>query len=271
VRIGLSSYAYRYAVAQPSPITGRALTASGLLEKAAAVGAEVVQYSDNLPLHAAPASDVESLLAHAQSLGVAVEFGARGLDEGRLRRYVALSRMAHARALRLVLDTADADAIQRPLQALLPHLAEAGVVLAIENHADLRGPMLADLIRRIDNRHVAVCLDTANSIGILEHPLETVHALAPLAVQVHIKDYVVEPVSIGYHVTGRPLGEGALPLDDVLRAVCSNGRDPDLFVELWMDPAPSREETLAREERWIAHSLRVLREAVWLDGASSTP
>lgn len=261
MRIGLSSYAFRYAVAEPDPVTRRKLGPEALLHRAGELGAQVVQFCDNLPLHPLTPRRYRALLEVARTVGVDVELGTRGLGRESLARYVELAERAGCRALRLVLDSSDAAAAEAAARDLLPDLHRAGVALAIENHADLPAADLADLVRRIDDPAVGVCLDTANSIGLLERPEETVEALAPLAVQVHVKDFAVEPAAIGYRVTGRPLGEGWLDLAGVLGAALRSDLDPDLCVELWMDPAESREATLAREREWVAASLNALRRA----------
>jgi len=133
------------------------------------------------------------------------------------------------------------------------------VVLAIENHCDLRSTQLADLVRRMDSRWLGVCLDTANSTGQLERPMETVAALGPYVTQLHLKDFAVEKSSIGYRVAGRILGQGWLDVPAVLAAVMGTGRDPDVLLEQWMEPEGSLEETLAKEQAWVESSLRAAR------------
>jgi 3-oxoisoapionate decarboxylase len=52
--------------------------------------------------------------------------------------------------------------------------------LAIENHKDWRVPELLDLLKRVGSEFVGVCLDTGNSIALLEEPHAVVDALAPV-------------------------------------------------------------------------------------------
>jgi sugar phosphate isomerase/epimerase len=125
------------------------------------------------------------------------------------------------------------------------------VTLALENHFDLRSPQLAEVVRRLDNRWLGVCLDTANSTGQLEDPMETLAVLGPSVVQVHLKDYAVEKAPIAYRITGRILGQGWLDAPSVLEAAAATGRDPDLFLEQWMEPEGSPEATLAKEQEWV--------------------
>lgn len=255
MRIGLSSFCYRYAVND----TFAPLGAVEMLRKAAALGVDLLQVCDNLPLDALSDDELDEVQRVAAALGVAIEVGTSGLDPDHLARYVALADRFGSRALRLVLGSDDVALASERLRAILPALEEAGVVLAIENHFDLPSPQLVALIEALDSGWVGICLDTANSVGLVEPPLETVAALSPFARQVHLKDYLVERAPIGYHVTGRALGEGWLDANRVLALLGERAGELDYMAELWMDPAETREETLAQEERWIARSVAALR------------
>jgi len=145
------------------------------------------------------------------------------------------------------------------LRTVMRWLDEADITLAVENHFDLRSVVLATIMETLASDRVRVCLDTANSIGLLERPLETAAILGRYASQVHIKDFIVEKGAVGYHITGRPLGAGWLELDELLRILGSRASQLDYAVELWMDPEESREETLAKEARWIAASISVAK------------
>jgi sugar phosphate isomerase/epimerase len=149
--------------------------------------------------------------------------------------------------------------VTEALRPVLRRCQERKVMLAIENHFDLRSPQLAEVIRRLDNRWLGVCLDTANSTGQLEDPLETFAALGPYVAQVHLKDYAVEKATIAYRITGRILGQGWLDVAAVLKAVAATGRDPDLFLEQWMEPEGSPEATLAKEQEWVEAGVRATR------------
>jgi sugar phosphate isomerase/epimerase len=259
VRFGLSSYIYRYAIAGLGDRTAARLGAVDLLERAAALGLQVVQFCENLPLARLTVAEREELLRASRRLGVAIEIGTRGLEVEALLEQVDLAATLGSRALRLVLGAADPEVIAEALQPPLRRCHERQVVLAIENHCDLRSTQLADLIRRMDSRWLTVCLDTANSTGQLERPMETIAALGPYITQLHLKDFAVEKSSIGYRVAGRILGQGWLDVPAVLAAVMGRGRDPDVLLEQWMEPEGSLEETLAKEQAWVESSVQAAR------------
>lgn len=269
MRLGLTSFIYRYAIGTPEFPAARPLDPLGVLERAAAQGAQVVQYCENLPLDALEQVQLARLLRRAAELGVAIEVGTRGTDVVHLKRQVDLAARVGGRHLRVVLGESDTQVVEHTLLALVPYLRQRGITLAIENHADLSGPALASILHRLNDPVLGTCLDTANSLGLLEMPDQTAMALAPFVVQVHLKDYAVDKAPIGYRITGRPLGQGWLDLRGLLRCVQATGRPFDVYLEQWMDPLPTTEATLAEEERWIGEGLRVAREL--LKELSQTP
>ncbi len=261
MRLGLSSFIYRYA-ASPRPDDAAPMDAQTMLRRAYALELDVVQFSDNLPLHRLDAEDLRAVRDLADSLGLGVEVGTRGLDRARLEEYIGLCLFFGSRALRLVLDEPDPERVRTALRWLASLLNEQGLPLAIENHGSIPSRALAELVEALDEPLIGFCVDTANNLILLERPLETVAALAPRARQLHLKDYVVEPARVGYRVTGRVLGQGALDGPAVIAAVRPAERDLDVFLESWMDPADSWGETLLQEERWIAQSVDQAR--AWL-------
>jgi len=97
-----------------------------------------------------------------------------------------------------------------------PIVAKHDLLLAIENHKDYRAGELMDLLGRLSSRHVGVCVDTGNSIALLEEPLEVVRTLAPRAFTVHLKDMAVAECDDGFLLAEVPLGEGFLELPKMI-------------------------------------------------------
>jgi sugar phosphate isomerase/epimerase len=124
------------------------------------------------------------------------------------RRYEAF---ATAAAFRKAVEQAE-----QSLALAEPIVARHGMRLAIENHKDFRADELVGLLKRRDRRHVGVCVDTGNSIALLEDPLEVVEALAPLAHSTHLKDMAVAEYADGFLLAEVPLGEGMLDLKKIV-------------------------------------------------------
>ncbi|HVR35934.1 MAG TPA: TIM barrel protein, partial [Methylomirabilota bacterium] len=90
------------------------------------------------------------------------------------------------------------------------------VQLAVENHKDWRVPELLEILRAISSEHVGVCVDTGNSISLLEEPHEVVEAYMPWAMTTHFKDMAVQEYEEGFLLAEVPLGKGFLDLRRIL-------------------------------------------------------
>jgi sugar phosphate isomerase/epimerase len=97
-----------------------------------------------------------------------------------------------------------------------PIIAKNDLLLAIENHKDYRAGELMDLFQRLGSRHIGACVDTGNSIALLEEPLEVVRTLAPRAFTVHIKDMAVAEYDEGFLLAEVPLGDGFFDLPKMI-------------------------------------------------------
>ena len=111
-------------------------------------------------------------------------------------------------------------------------VARHDVRLAVENHKDWRADELIRVLKQAGNDHVGVCLDTGNSIALLEDPMEVVEALAPLAFTTHFKDMALEEYRDGFLLSEVPLGTGVLDLPRVIATL--RAARPDIRFNLEM-------------------------------------
>ena len=143
----------------------------------------------------AEAGPLELTLAwgHPDGLGFAEIPGA--LDD--LLAWIALAPRMSVELVRLVVGSPRLrrgrthQQIRRtvaPMQEAGSAATAAGVELAIENHADLRASELRELLERIGDPVVGVCLDTANALRVGDDPLDAAPALAPWVRMLHLKD-----------------------------------------------------------------------------------
>lgn len=268
MRIGISSFAFGWAVGTAAAPAATPFTADSLLDFAIAQRVPAIQFGDNLPLHAMSDADLRAFAARARQNGVAIEAGARGLTREHLGRYLEVCGILGARLLRFVIDAkpyepSPADVV-RLVRDALPDLERANVVLGIENHDRFPCATLAQMMAEIGSRHVGICLDTANSLGAGEGIREVLAHLAPVCVNLHLKDFAIErlPYLMGFTISGRSLGQGMLPLEDTIRAVASHGRCDTAVIETWPPPEADPAATIAKEARWAAESVEVLRAAL---------
>ncbi len=124
------------------------------------------------------------------------------------------------------------DRAEQSVKLAEPVVAKHDVLLAIENHKDYRSDELADLCKRLSSRHVGACVDTGNSLALLEDPMQVIETLAPWAFTVHLKDMAVAEYDEGFLLSEVPLGEGFLDLPKMI-ALLRKAR-PDIRFNLEM-------------------------------------
>lgn len=113
------------------------------------------------------------------------------------------------------------------LELMTPVVEQHKVPLAVENHKDHRDEERVALFKQISSEYVGACVDTGNSIALLEDPIATVERLAPWAHSVHLKDQALKPYEEGFLLADIPLGQGALDLKrmvDILKKTKPNIR-----------------------------------------------
>jgi sugar phosphate isomerase/epimerase len=89
--------------------------------------------------------------------------------------------------------------------------------LAVENHKDQRNDERVALFRSISSEFVGACVDTGNSIAILEDPMQTIRDFAPWAKSVHLKDQAFQVYDDGFLLGDLPLGQGGLDLKQMVQ------------------------------------------------------
>ncbi len=107
----------------------------------------------------------------------------------------------------------------RSMQLAAPVAKRHAVRIGIENHKDFQAPELTDMLRRIGSAHIGACIDTGNSIALLEEPLATVETLAPFVVTTHIKDMAVQESDDGFLLSEVPLGQGIVDLPRIFEII----------------------------------------------------
>jgi 3-oxoisoapionate decarboxylase len=203
-------------------------------------------------------------------------------DMGRFEAEIRTAKRAGANVVRTVMISgrryetfATAAAFRRfvdaSLQALrlaAPAVARNNIRLAVENHKDLRADEFIALLKQVDNDNIGVCLDTGNSIALLEDPMEVVETLAPRAFTTHFKDMAMEEYRQGFLLAEVPLGTGILDLPRMLRTV--RAAHPEIRLNLEMITRDPLKVPCLTEGYWatfpelsgrhLAHALSLIRD-----------
>ncbi len=113
-----------------------------------------------------------------------------------------------------------------------PIVARQDMRLAIENHKDWRVDELLAILKRLNSEHLGICVDTGNSIALLEDPLGVAKAYAPWAYSTHLKDMAVAEYDEGFLLAEVPLGQGFLDLKIIVKVL--RAAQPEIQFNLEM-------------------------------------
>jgi sugar phosphate isomerase/epimerase len=121
----------------------------------------------------------------------------------------------------------------RVLKSVRSRVVDAGLKLAVENHAgDLQGRELRMLVEAAGPDFVGVCLDAGNPLWAIEDPHLTLETLAPYVLTSHVRDSVVWRVPEGAAVAWTRMGEGRIDMARYLRTYLSRCPDRPLSLEI---------------------------------------
>lgn len=125
-----------------------------------------------------------------------------------------------------------ADQSWRSLTLAEPIAAKHRVKLAVENHKDWRIDEMLGWLKRLSSEFVGVCLDTGNSVALLEEPHAVVEAFAPWTFTTHFKDMAVAESDDGFLLSEVPLGDGFLDLKRIVATLRKAKSDVRLNLEM---------------------------------------
>jgi sugar phosphate isomerase/epimerase len=148
------------------------------------------------------------------------------------------------------------------IRKLLHLLRSENICLAIENHDRFTSLALERIIKETDSTIVGICLDTANSLGALEGPYETIKILAPYTFNLHIKDIRIARLNhkMGFAIEGCAAGDGMLNIPWIIEYVRKYGKCKTAMLEVWSNPEKTIEQTIINERDLVNKSLQYLKK-----------
>jgi sugar phosphate isomerase/epimerase len=282
MKIGIDSYCYHrffgdwYPDLQTDP--GRRMTVWDFLDRAHALGAEGVSL-ECCYLPEPTDAFLGSLRERLETLEIEPVWAwghPNGLGSGTLPeaaedlvRHLDAARRVGARVMRIcgggrrtrpATWTEHKAKLVPMLRRLCGPAERAGVVMAIENHIDLLGEEMAELIEAVGSPWLGVCLDTGNNLRMSEDPMAVARTLAPFARATHVKSlaaYKGDPKTFGFWPSV-PLGEGLVDVAEVVRLLRQADYRGLLAVEIdYLDPRCGGDEDAA-----VAASVAYLRRVL---------
>ncbi|HLO57222.1 MAG TPA: TIM barrel protein [Bacteroidales bacterium] len=266
MKLGISTYTYTWAFGIPGQQPEVHMDPFGLIDKAADFGIDCVQIADNFDLSALDSARLSVLASYAAKKNIEIEAGSRGLTEENLDRCIDVAKKLSSPILRMVIDQKDykpaPDTVISIIRNAASKLASQKITLVLENHDRLPSIVFREIIEKSGTEFAAICLDCVNSMGIGEGLQTVIENLAPLTVNLHVKDFSVKRLShmMGFLIEGKPAGQGFLELPLILEKLNAYGKCRSAILELWTPPATQVEETLKREEEWATESIVYLKK-----------
>lgn len=260
MKIGTTSYAFRYALQDPRG----APSLIELIERTRSVGLEALQVCENARPLELSAEDWRRALSCVAERGLDVGLGCMTLSLDVLERYLERATALPSSMLRIILEQPGAGkpsktALMRFLEAAAPRAQSHGITLAIENHFDVPCSVLATLAAQYPRDVIAFCVDTANSLRNFESPEQVLETLGARAACYHVKDYKVTGTNVGFRVDGAPLGQGDFALGPFLARVQGDNPAAPLYLENWVPQTGDWDADIAADDRWLRQSLAHLQ------------
>jgi 3-oxoisoapionate decarboxylase len=152
---------------------------------------------------------------------------AAGTAQEQLGRMIEAARILKSPIVRCVLGTqADRrgpiekhiDETVKVLKSMRSKVVDAGVKVAIENHAgDMQARELKSLIEAAGPDYVGACIDSGNAVWTIEDPHLTLETLGPYVLTSHMRDSYVFNSPQGTAVQWSRMGDGNIGMEDYLR------------------------------------------------------
>jgi 3-oxoisoapionate decarboxylase len=231
------------------------------LEFAAKWNAKVVHFSEIRFLGTLEPDNLRRVRARADELALDLEIGmrsicptsamfdkAQGTAEEQLAKMIDAARIVRSPIVRAVLgSSADRrggidrhiDAMVKVLKNTRSRATDAGVKIAIENHAgDMQGRELKRLVEDAGSDVVGVCLDSGNPVWTIEDPHLTLDTLAPYVLTSHMRDSALWNTPEGAAVRWTRMGEGNIGMENYLRTYIAKCPGRAVSLEVIVTPQP---------------------------------
>ncbi len=248
MRLGLDTYSLRW----------QGWDAFTILDYAAGLGLDNVQFSERGTLASLEPGYLEALKQRADALGLTVELGMLSFDryssffraeygpgEQQLADMVRAAAVVGSPIVRCVLGgwqerigpisfQQHIDELLRVVHAVTPLAQDHGVMFALENHGgvDFLARELRALVESAGSDRLGVCLDTGNPAYAAEDPLLSTEVLAPYVVATQVRDTRIWSVDVGAKAQWAPLGDGNVDVRRIADVLASTRPEVAFNIEI---------------------------------------
>jgi sugar phosphate isomerase/epimerase len=143
---------------------------------------------------------------------------------------------------------ADFARCKRQIELAEPIARKYRLKIGIENHKGQRFAELVEWIKGVSSEWVGICFDLGNNYALCDDPMEWLPILAPIAVNVHIKDMALCDYKDGFLLSEIPMGQGILDLPKIVDTI--RGLRPDMTFGLEQITRDPLEIPVYTEQYW---------------------
>ncbi|QHZ48467.1 sugar phosphate isomerase/epimerase family protein [Bacillus sp. NSP9.1] len=264
MKIGISTYAFRWSW-QPEEAS---LDLFDMLQKTREFEGEVFQICDYPGIEKMDKEELLTLRETADELGIELELGTQGIHPDHLRKYLEIAHVLNSKVLRSMVHgnghQPDNNEAVKWLKEISSDFEHVGVKLALETYEPVKTADLIQIVKAVNHSNIGICLDPGNSISELEFPDDVIRNTAPFVTNVHFKDFIFRrrEGSIGFYLTGAPVGEGQLNLDFLLQTLKNEQVNVSGIIELWLPFTDTYEKTVEIQYDWIRRSINYLKRVI---------
>jgi 3-oxoisoapionate decarboxylase len=266
--LGISSFTYGWNVGVPERMPTKPMNEVDLVNQTIEFGLKCLQIGDNLPIHTFDETRKENLKNLLKKHDIRFELGAKKLEEKHLQTYLDLAIYFQSPLLRFIIDGENYQPNMQEVVALLkdflPELKKNNITLGIENHDRQSARELAEIMEKVGDKNVGICLDCVNSIGAGEGLEYVTKTLAPYTVNLHVKDFKTSRLShkMGFVIDGQIAGKGMTNLPWLLEEISQYKRCQSAIFEQWVPPTDNAEETCEKEKIWANEGIEYIKNTL---------
>ena len=137
---------------------------------------------------------------------------------------------------------------KRQVELAEPVARKYRLKIGIENHKGQRFGEFVDWIKGVSSEWVGICFDVGNNYSLCDDPMEWLPAIAPLAVNVHIKDMALGEYPDGFLLAEVPLGQGIMDMAKIVNTI--RGLHPEMTFGLEMITRDPLQIPVYTEQYW---------------------
>jgi sugar phosphate isomerase/epimerase len=246
IKTGLNPYGLTYYLGMQGAGTTRANPSpaglDGFLALGEELGARVLEIWQGW-LTPLDAGGLAALAVRLESLGMQPVISSR-LDAADFAKCLAAAEALGADTIRLSLTSVLCgdrhllgdkwpelvDSVRQRLSVNARMAEEAGRRIVIENHQDFTSRELVGFCEELAPA-VGIVFDTGNAFPVAEAPLSFTETIAPHVRHVHLKDYRVQMTGEGFRLVRCAIGDGAVPLAEMLAILARHNDDLTAVLE----------------------------------------